>query len=225
MRYITDMRELMLEHGIVVTVPPPAQYGPLVGLAAMYDAAVEALEQRMLGLVSVVPHPEALTLVVRALDLLIKPRPLEDTLLMPEMIFVRSMLSFQKHDTILQYQAASHPARAAQVQQLSDAWARVQASGVLQRRDLHIAGKDMTSEREENRHHREAADARQEKRGLRSCGLASCGAKEAHVSHFKGCGACKTVFYCCREHQLEDWPAHKAACKAARKAAAADDKQ
>jgi len=219
------MQELMLEHGIVVTVPPPAQYGPLVGLAAMYDAAVEALEQRMLGLVSVVPHPEALTLVVRALDLLIKPRPLEDTLLMPEMIFVRSMLSFQKHDTILQYQAASHPARAAQVQQLSDAWARVQASGVLQRRDLHIAGKDMTSEREENRHHREAADARQEKRGLRSCGLASCGAKEAHVSHFKGCGACKTVFYCCREHQLEDWPAHKAACKAARKAAAADDKQ
>ena len=31
-----------------------------------------------------------------------------------------------------------------------------------------------------------------------------------------GCAACKTVAYCCKEHQVEDWPAHKAACKAAR---------
>jgi hypothetical protein len=28
------------------------------------------------------------------------------------------------------------------------------------------------------------------------------------------------VCYCCREHQVEYWPNHKAACKAARKAAA-----
>jgi hypothetical protein len=56
---------------------------------------------------------------------------------------------------------------------------------------------------------------------LKSCALASCGAKEAHVSHFGKCGSCKSVVYCCRDYQLADWPAHKAACKAARKAAAA----
>ena len=40
--------------------------------------------------------------------------------------------------------------------------------------------------------------------------------KAAHAS-------CRGVVYCCREHQVSDWPAHKAACKAARKAAAPDN--
>ena len=52
--------------------------------------------------------------------------------------------------------------------------------------------------------------------GLRICALAACDAKEQHPSHFKSCAACKTVAYCCKEHQVQDWPAHKAACKAAR---------
>jgi hypothetical protein len=56
---------------------------------------------------------------------------------------------------------------------------------------------------------------------LRCCSLRSCAARELHQGHYKRCGACHGVVYCCREHQLEDWPAHKAACKAARKAAAA----
>jgi hypothetical protein len=55
---------------------------------------------------------------------------------------------------------------------------------------------------------------------LRCCSLGGCGARELHPSHFKQCGSCRSVAYCCREHQLEDWPAHKAACKAARNAAA-----
>ena len=53
---------------------------------------------------------------------------------------------------------------------------------------------------------------------VRFCALAGCGAKEAHPAHFKSCSACCTVVYCCQEHNVEDWPAHKAACKAARKA-------
>jgi len=57
---------------------------------------------------------------------------------------------------------------------------------------------------------------------LRCCSLRSCAARELHPKHFKQCGACHGAAYCCREHQLEDWPAHKAACKAARKAAAAE---
>ena len=58
---------------------------------------------------------------------------------------------------------------------------------------------------------------------LLACGLPSCGAREAHPQHFKSCAACRIPVYCCKEHQTEDWPSHKAACKAARKAAAAED--
>ena len=57
--------------------------------------------------------------------------------------------------------------------------------------------------------------------GLRTCALESCDAREQHPRHFKACAACKAVVYCSKEHQTQDWPAHKAACKAARKAAAA----
>ena len=59
--------------------------------------------------------------------------------------------------------------------------------------------------------------------GLRSCALDGCGAKEAHPAHFKSCAACRAVVYCCREHQVAGWPGHKKACKAARKAAAAEE--
>ncbi len=68
-----------------------------------------------------------------------------------------------------------------------------------------------------DRERREAAASGQ----LKTCAMAGCGATEAHVSQFGKCSACKAAVYCCREHQTEDWPAHKAACKATRKAAAA----
>ena len=57
--------------------------------------------------------------------------------------------------------------------------------------------------------------------GLRTCAMPGCGAREAHPAHFKSCAACRAVVNCCREHQVAGWPAHKKACKAARKAAAA----
>jgi hypothetical protein len=60
--------------------------------------------------------------------------------------------------------------------------------------------------------------------GLRSCALgAACGKREATRQQFKLCSACKTVAYCCREHQAAHWPVHKAACKVARTAAAGRD--
>jgi hypothetical protein len=57
-------------------------------------------------------------------------------------------------------------------------------------------------------------------RGLRSCGLADCSAREVHPAQFKKCAACQDAVYCCKAHQEAHWPAHKAACKAARKTAA-----
>ena len=56
--------------------------------------------------------------------------------------------------------------------------------------------------------------------GLRYCALAGCDSREQHPAHFKACAACKAVVYCSKEHQVQDWSAHKTACKAARKAAA-----
>jgi hypothetical protein len=103
------------------------------------------------------------------------------------------------------------------------ALARLHHSGVLEMRCIGGTA-DMRSvalaQQRAERCAQERADAAAS-RQLRSCALASCGSTEAHISHFKFCGACKAVAYCCREHQVADWPAHKAACKAARKAAAA----
>ena len=95
------------------------------------------------------------------------------------------------------------------------AWRRVERSGAVAMREL-----DGELEKATSIHARLAeAAAEAAVRGLRKCALAGCAAKEVHVSQFKRCSACQQAFYCCREHQLEDWPAHKAACKAARKAA------
>jgi hypothetical protein len=103
------------------------------------------------------------------------------------------------------------------------AFARLRQSGVIETRGLQsdMAAQLRTRELERNAHADQALAAAAASGLLKSCAMVSCGAKEAHVSHFGKCGSCKTVAYCCRDHQLADWQTHKAACKAARKAAAA----
>lgn len=102
-------------------------------------------------------------------------------------------------------------------EKLLAAWRRLQSSGVLAQHDLDAQNEEI---RLQNASIRAALAAQASERGLRTCQLTGCAARELHVSHFKRCGACKAAVYCCREHQLADWPSHKAACKAARKAAA-----
>ena len=95
------------------------------------------------------------------------------------------------------------------------AWHNVKQSGLWQKLQV-----EQTRERIE-RHAKSVADVQAAKSTgvpLRTCALPSCGAREAHVTHFKRCGACGQVFYCSKQHQTEHWPTHKAACKAARKA-------
>ena len=105
----------------------------------------------------------------------------------------------------------------AAVSLMVDAWRRFERSGALVTRSLGgDPGAGIMSVAESH----DAAAAEAAVRGLHACALAGCAAKEVHVSQFKRCGACRTVAYCCREHQLADWPAHKAACKAARENAA-----
>jgi hypothetical protein len=102
------------------------------------------------------------------------------------------------------------------------AWRRLQSSGVLQRRGI-LQGVSLNDAFVA--HATAAAAAAAAARGLHFCSLHTCGAQEVHASQFKRCSACSGVVYCCKEHQVQDWPAHKAACRAARKAAEqADDK-
>ena len=51
-----------------------------------------------------------------------------------------------------------------------------------------------------------------EKHGLRDCALPSCSKMEKTVKEFAGCSGCRSVVYCCVEHQALDWRAHKKAC-------------
>jgi hypothetical protein len=99
------------------------------------------------------------------------------------------------------------------------AWRRLQSSGVLQRRGI-LQGMCVVLADQANAAATAAATAAA--RGLHFCALRACGAQEVHASQFKRCSACLSVVYCCKEHQVQAWPAHKAACRAARKAAEQD---
>ena len=66
------------------------------------------------------------------------------------------------------------------------------------------------------------------KHGLRGCSLPSCSKTEKTVKEFAHCSGCRSVVYCCLEHQALDWKAHKKACKekeAARLAAEEADEE
>ena len=49
--------------------------------------------------------------------------------------------------------------------------------------------------------------------GLRDCALPSCSKTEKTVKEFAGCFCCRSVVYCCLEHQALDWRAHKKVCR------------
>ena len=101
------------------------------------------------------------------------------------------------------------------MQLLAGAWQRLLRSGVLEARGVD---EGIRARATWQRALDSAVGKSLNAPGLRCCALPGCGAKEAHPAHFKSCAACRTVVYCCREHQVAGWPAHKKACKAARKA-------
>ena len=51
------------------------------------------------------------------------------------------------------------------------------------------------------------------KHGLSDCALTSCSKMEKTVKEFASCSGCRSVVYCCLEHQALDWKAHKKACR------------
>jgi hypothetical protein len=147
--------------------------------------------------------------VARALDLMARPRNF-DSWMTGEPGLVEELRKL-----IPAVSDVDEPA----TKKLCAAWRRVLRSGVLRERGID-KGIDATDQQHQRICAAAAADLAAGR--LQQCALAGCAACESHASHFKRCGACRTVCYCCREHQVEDWPSHKAACKAARKAAAED---
>ena len=81
----------------------------------------------------------------------------------------------------------------------------LRARGVLQ---TGIASADQTNSEFEARKRADIA-----KHGLRDCALTSCSKTEKTVKEFAHCFGCRTVVYCCLEHQALDWRAHKKTCR------------
>jgi len=154
--------------------------------------------------------------VVHAADLMQQPRSHSTMYMGAEVNFVEAF------STVMALDLGARGLDASLVQLLTDAWLRLQRSGVLETRGVHDGiRRDEQITASDRDEHAAAIRTAMAAPGLRSCALPGCGAKEAHPKHFKRCSACQAVVYCSKEHQLEAWPAHKAACKAARKAKAA----
>lgn len=58
---------------------------------------------------------------------------------------------------------------------------------------------------------RSREEVKESSRPISNC--AHCHKRESVENRFKMCGACKMVYYCCRECQVIDRPAHKTFCK------------
>jgi hypothetical protein len=197
--------------------------GAVLGFHAYMLAATVALD--VLALVENLSREMQLShaaFVVSALELMAQPRELPSVIVdgvkkgvLPS--GAEQELARRTRKFVVDSSMSSDMGGGFEAVSIADAWWRVERSGAVARRlllnepsvdELSVAASLA------------AAAAEAAVRGVHTCALASCASKEVHVSQFKKCGACRTVAYCCREHQLEDWPAHKAACKVARKNAA-----
>jgi hypothetical protein len=149
------------------------------------------------------------TFAVSAVDMMAQPRCHSDMATGAEVPLFRIMQALQDGN-MFQSAPMLHAT-------LQDAWSRLQRSGVLRERRIDVAGDALAVDVF-------ASIAANKKRiasaVLRGCALEACAAREVHPAQFKKCAACQAAVYCCKAHQEQHWPAHKVACKAARKAAA-----
>ena len=90
-------------------------------------------------------------------------------------------------------------------------WRSDAVSSVLRTRGVLETGIDNAKQSLATFKARQRADIA--KHGLRDCALPSCSKTEKTVKEFAGCSGCRSVAYCCLEHQALDWRAHKKACK------------
>jgi hypothetical protein len=193
-----------------------ADVAPLVGYELFLRTAnlmLSVTDRVRLGQLLATPQQLrfALMYAADAVDVMAQPRIHEELVLPCEGQLAGNVKAFlTKTEPLLRLDEVG-------TRRLMECWDRLERSGVPQRRGFASAFD--TSMRDQRIEHNAAAVASAAP-GLRTCALATCGAREQHPAHFKSCAACRVPVYCCKEHQSEDWPSHKAACKAARKQAA-----
>ena len=90
-------------------------------------------------------------------------------------------------------------------------WRSEAVRSVLQARGVLQTGAAISEQTNAEFDARQRADIA--KHGLSDCALPSCAKTEKTVKEFAGCSGCRSVVYCCLEHQALDWRAHKMACK------------
>ena len=90
-------------------------------------------------------------------------------------------------------------------------WRSEAVSSVLRARGVLQTGIASCEENKADLDARQRADVA--KHGLRDCALPSCAKTETTVKEFAGCSGCRSVVYCCLEHQALHWRAHKKACR------------
>jgi hypothetical protein len=209
-KHVAKLRQLSEQSGRT------AATAPLIGFKAFLSAANSAVLVLSIDntpLLSLTQQQQRLcvVLIADAVELMMQPRIFEGDLCVGEEgVFAEGMRAFVQAPERFMHHGADGA-------RLLHSWLRLKQSGVLQRRGVDVA---FRSTAPHGQAIWTAAAAAAAAPGLRHCALASCDAREAHPSHFKSCAACRIPVYCCKAHQTEHWPSHKAACKAARKAAA-----
>ncbi len=189
----------------------PSRFAPLLGYNCFLSAGKLAFVRCVYF-----PPPEAALLAAHvsffcdALELMAQPRNFDAR----SWTDAESVLTGQvQHEAGMGHIRADneHGAR------MLAAWARLQRSGVLEERGIAHGVKSMVRGQ---RAAEAAGTAAAAAKGLHACALSACAARELNAGQHKKCSACRTVGYCSKAHQVQDWPQHKAACKAARAAAA-----
>ena len=100
-------------------------------------------------------------------------------------------------------------------------WRSNAVSGVLRARGVLQTGTADSEQALAELKVRQRADIA--KHGLRDCALRSCAKTEKTVKEFAGCSGCRSVVYCCLEHQALDWGVHKKSCREKEAARLAED--
>ena len=100
-------------------------------------------------------------------------------------------------------------------------WRSNAVSSVLRARGVLQTGIAKHEQSQADFSARQRADVAQH--GLWDCALPSCSKTETSVKEFAGCTGCRSVVYCCVEHQALDWKAHKKACREKKARLVADE--
>jgi hypothetical protein len=192
-----------------------AAQAPFIGYNAYLTAAKQALSC-MVSPSWLQTHEQRCTYVAFVCDavdiLLAQPRGATNITAMSEAILVAGMQHCANGGRLANY--VTEPWT-----QLHAAWVRLQQSGMLLERGIAECFDRISCEGAKQAAAENAAAAASP---LRMCALASCAALELRTKRHKLCSACRGVVYCCKSHQQAEWRAHKAACRAAVRAAAPD---